>query len=246
MSVLSEREIKSQLGNGILFHPLQELSIRATSLCLTASEYAYSVNHQKRLDVQEDLQNNRFLALPANDTILVWTAESIALNEFLCGSVHSRVKLVSQGIGHIGTRVNPKWSGSLCIALHNLSPNIVQVQIENPEEPIAYLIIHRLTSRSSMRGNIDANARLDVLNGHQNTEEIYAWYHKTQNKWMVGDNEKLKREMENSEIYCRYKVGIAQKILNNFIGVDLQTRWTAIASIAAIIAILLNFIEIFI
>lgn len=110
MSVLGEWDIIKKLGGDILFHPLKPHSLRICRLCLTASEYAYSINQQKRLAIETEAKQNeehKLFYIPKGETALVWTDESIWLSNSLCGTVHSRVELVSKGIDHIGTTVNP-------------------------------------------------------------------------------------------------------------------------------------------
>lgn len=163
MSILSEQELVNELGKGILFHPLKlgknsELkSISDCRLCVTASEYAYSKNLEARLKVEsEDIEDEpgkkrNFLSIPEKDTVLVWTDEAVWLNSNLIGTVHSRVGLVSQGIGHLGTTITPCWSGCLCIALHNVSNKPIKIYVKDAEQPIAYLIISKLSSKSQLR-----------------------------------------------------------------------------------------------
>src|SRR6476661_4747632 len=119
MSVLSEWDIINELGRGIFIYPF---SLRGCCLCLTASKHAYTFY------IDQQTQQHGFLLLteppdiikiPSRKTAIIWTNESVFLGNYLCGSLHSKVKLVSQGLGHIGTRVNPNYGGVMAIALHN-------------------------------------------------------------------------------------------------------------------------------
>jgi hypothetical protein len=47
------------------------------------------------------------------------------------------VDRVSVGLGHIGTRVNPNWSGVPCIAIHNFSEEAIRVNVRDVQSPIA-------------------------------------------------------------------------------------------------------------
>ncbi len=58
MAVLSDRDIVRELGKGILFHPLKPESIKVCRLCLTASEYAYALNQQRRIPIQSEPSRN--------------------------------------------------------------------------------------------------------------------------------------------------------------------------------------------
>jgi deoxycytidine triphosphate deaminase len=252
MSVLSERDIIGELGRGILFHPLKPGSIKACSLCLTASEYAYAIRQKQRLTIQVERRSNqqgqveeqKFFCIPPRDTALVWTDESVWLNSYLCGPLYSRVGLVSEGMGHIGTRVNPCWSGVLCIALHNVSDEEIRINVRDVNEPIAYLMIQRLSSKSSNNSNIDIPARLDVLRGRPNTNEIYDYFNQRENRWMTGDTALLQKLLQDSGEYKKLKTGIHQ-ILFLHLGADPMTRWTAVAAIAALLTAIITAIQVF-
>ena len=145
MSVLSEWDIINELGKGIFIYPWKEDSIRGCCLRLRASEYAYTFNIAQPTQEPQDLlftdqDNNKFIKIQSRKTAIIWTEESVFLGNYLCGSLHSTVKLVSQGLGHIGTRVNPNYGGVLAIALHNLSDNEIQIKVG---ETIANIRNHR-------------------------------------------------------------------------------------------------------
>jgi len=57
--------------------------------------------------------------LPAENTILILTKESLWVSKRLGGSFHSKVSLVSQGLSSISTTLDPNWFGPLLIAVHN-------------------------------------------------------------------------------------------------------------------------------
>jgi deoxycytidine triphosphate deaminase len=239
MSILSEREIISELGRGILFYPLKENSIKPCSLCLTASEYAYAIRRQKCLEVKQDKQGKFFL-LPPNDTILIWTDESIWLSQYFCATLHSRVEIVSLGIGHIGTRINPSWIGVLCIPFNNYFNKPVRIDIQNSQKPIAYLIIHKLRNKSSTTSNIDRSGRLDIIALKPKSDKIIKWLVNPENLWMT-DREKLKQVLEKTKQYKEIKTRFLQRWFLLILGADLQTKWIAIAGIMAILGFLLQF-----
>src|SRR4028119_238093 len=160
MSVLSEWDIINELGRGIFIYPFkgEEESFTGCCLCLTASEYAYTFNiaeptQEPQLLLITDQDDKKFIKIPSRKTAIIWTNESVFLGNYLCGSLHSKVKLVSQGLGHIGTRVNPNYGGILAIALHNLSDEDILIKVG---ETIASLRIHRLNSKSSFGKSRDS------------------------------------------------------------------------------------------
>lgn len=246
MTVLSERELTGQLGKGILLHPLKPETIKACNICLTASEYAYAIGKDERLPIQTQVNPNnpseekKYFEIPPKDTTLVWTDESIWLSSYLCSTIHSRVDLASKGIGHIGTRVNPWWIGVLCIAFHNLSDSPRRIYVKDTTEPIAYLMVHRLSSKSSIKSNMDTAARLDVLQGCQNATEIYEWYNNRANTWMSADKNLLKELMLESTEYKNLKSGGLQLWISSYIGSDQMTVWTAVMAVTSFVTSLLT------
>lgn len=173
MSVLSEWDIVWELGRQIFIYPFKDLnnSLSGGSLRLTASEYAYEIEiikckkencsddnvadknssetiiqkKAKRLELRGD--NNDYFLIPPRKTALVWTNESVVLNGWFCGSIHSKVRMAASSIGHIGTRVSPYWKGILSIAIHNLSDEEMKINIG---DIIGYLRFHKLNSKSSI------------------------------------------------------------------------------------------------
>jgi len=219
MSVLSEWDIINELGRGIFIHPFKytepnhlSQSIWGCCLCLTASEYAYrfTINQQTRkkeavLCYEQDFDgSNKLIRIPAQKTAILWTNESVFLGNYLCGSIHSKVKLVSQGLGHIGTRVNPNYGGILAIALHNLSDEDILIKVG---ETIAYLRIHRLNSKSSFDKSKDSSGKFNhaIPEGCSPPPELLKWRDDEDNLWRQGDPEEIRKVLEASPDYKKAK-----------------------------------------
>ncbi len=197
MSVLSEQDIIDELGKGILIYPFKKSHLTGSCLALTSSQYAYDIKEKKLLDTHIDPNqpDQKFFVLPPRDTVLVWTNESVCINEYFCGSIIARVRLVSKGIGHIGTRVNPNWAGILCIALHNLSDADIQI---NVGETIAYLRFYKLLSKSLTPKNLHNPARLDILpESCPVPEKLNKWMSDSSNRWRRGNEDALVEKLKN-------------------------------------------------
>lgn len=235
MSILSERDIITELGRDILIYPFKQENLIGCCLWLTASEYAYSIKLKNLLTIQTDSQSNKqFLNLPKGDTILVWTNESISLSAFFCGSVHSKVSLVTKQVGHIGTKVNPNWLGILAIALHNLSDTDIRIDIN---ETIAYLRFYRLSSKSDSPPDLDSSARLDILPANP-PSKLVNWISDRQNLWRKGSTQDLVKRLRESEEYKKPKGYINQQSKFYWIGLLLK-RWAAPIAVSVLILIFL-------
>jgi deoxycytidine triphosphate deaminase len=241
MSILSYQDIIRELGRGILFHPLKPDSVKACDLCLTASEYAYAIGQQKRLTIETESNQDqlgkekKFFYIPPRDTALVWTDESVWLSNRFRGPLYSVVELVSEGLGHIGTRVNPCWTGVLCIAIHNVSDKAIRINVRDVKRPIAYLAIEKLSSKYSSNRNSDISARLDLLRGRPNSQEITDYFNQKENTWMKGDTEILKKLMLDSDEYKELSRKGFKDALIGFLGSSEDTRWNRVSIIGAIL-----------
>ena len=221
MSVLSEWDIINELGRGIFIYPFKEDtndSITGCCLCLTASEHAYTFNFDQQTQKKESVRltdppDHKLIKIPSRKTAIIWTKESVFLDNYLCGSIHSQVKLVSQGIGHLGTRVNPNYGGVLAIALHNLSDNEIQIKVG---ETIAYLRIHRLSSKSSFpSANRDDPGKLKdaIPPGYVQPPELKDWLEDRQNRWRKGNKKDIGDVLKASSEYKKAKDELKNKSL---------------------------------
>lgn len=88
--------------------------------------------HNKRISLKQghsavvsDSQNNKYIVLFPLSTTLIETQEVLSVNSYIGGTYHSKVGMVSKGLGHIGTMVGPNFSGDSLIAFHNTSRNLI-------------------------------------------------------------------------------------------------------------------------
>jgi len=100
--------------------------------------------------------------------------------------------LASKGVGHIGTKVNPNWSGIFSIPLHNLSGSDLRI---DTNEVIAYLRFYKLSSESSSLPDLDSSARLDVIPG-DHPQELTSWINDRQSLWRKGSKEALQNALK--------------------------------------------------
>jgi deoxycytidine triphosphate deaminase len=230
MSVLSEWDIINELGRGIFIYPF---SLRGCCLCLTASEYAYTFDiAQPTQEPQHllftDQDNNKFIKIPSRKTAIIWTEESVFMGNYLCGSLHSTVKLVSQGLGHIGTRVNPNYGGVMAIALHNLSDNEIQIKVG---DTIAYLRIHRLSSKSSFSPpNSEYLAKVNdaIPKGCRTPIKLTEWLlnEAPQNLWRQGKPEDIWKVLEASPEYQKAKDELKKKSIGYRLVGKYRPQWS--------------------
>lgn len=97
-------------------------------------------------------------------TILIEIEEVLAVNNNIGGTYHSKVRLVSKGLGHIGTVVGPNFSGESLLAFHNISDQLI---ILKPGESFVSVIFYYLKTpytelNPTTSGYTDKFARLGL------------------------------------------------------------------------------------
>lgn len=121
MTTLSNVDIEKELVEGsILIFPFVKDNLKGASYNLTASHLAWKVPEKESdsyVTAYDSVYNK--VIIPRKSTVLIVTNEAIYVSDRIAASYHSKVKLVSEGIGHIGTTLDPGYLGVSIIALHN-------------------------------------------------------------------------------------------------------------------------------
>ena len=74
-------------------------------------------------------EDKKYLILFPHQTTIIETLEVIGIGNRLGGMVHSKVGVVAQGIGDTGTMLGPGYCGHLMISLHNITNDIVTLEV---------------------------------------------------------------------------------------------------------------------
>jgi len=156
-SVLSNRDIEKYYGKEIFIYPYKSDNMKGGSTYnLTASEYAYYCDNDGRKCYAVD---KGVIRIPAHKTVLIQTEESIYVSDRICGTYHSKVKLVSDGLSHIGTTLDPKYFGTSKIAIQNTT---CKEQKINVGSTFVSLMLYRFKGKSTARHD-NGPGREDVL-----------------------------------------------------------------------------------
>ncbi len=189
--MLSNVDIENEIGKGIIIYPFRKHNIRGNSLNLSASSLAWSLRGGRISNsacanytipdgsvksgdeicipalnsiVFEKASGKKVLIIPANDTALIETEEAISVNSRIGGTYHSKVGVVSQGIGHIGTTLDPLYTGQSLIAIHNHSHKEVEIEVGST---FVSVIFNYLNSKSTYQntnyhGHVGLLAKLGI------------------------------------------------------------------------------------
>lgn len=152
--MLSNFSIAKELNKNIFIYPLITDNIRGATVNLTASEHAWS------LKTRDKIYDNDVIKIPAHDTALIETNENIHVTKKIAGTYHSKVQLVSRGLGHIGTTLDPTWFGHSLIALHNNTDDPIEIK---RNESIVSLTFHYLNEPAKNFTLDNHSGRYDVL-----------------------------------------------------------------------------------
>lgn len=152
--MLSNSDIKKEIGTNILIYPFKLENIRGSSLNLTASRLAWSLSSKKSI-----VQDNKIVISP-NDTALIETEECLYVSSNISGTYHSKVSLVSEGLGHISTLLDPEWIGNSLIAVHNLTTSTIEIEIG---KTFVSLCFYYLRTNSTYADNANTPGRPQIL-----------------------------------------------------------------------------------
>lgn len=154
LKMLSKIDIQNEIGKGICVYPLNLANIKENSLNLCTSEFAWTlkggtVYYNEALDEEYEkislsnayqgkainfakgekcvikCNNENYIVLFPQSTTLIETEETLGVGSNIGGTYHSKVGLVSQGLGHIGTMVGPNFCGDSLVAIHNVSDELI-------------------------------------------------------------------------------------------------------------------------
>ena len=128
-------------------------------------------NHCKEIKIAEkgkaiieSSTGDKYILLFPQSTTLIETAEVLAIGNNIGGTYHSKVGLVSKGLGHIGTMVGPNFSGDSLIAIHNISKNLIV--LKSGESFVSVIFYHLKTkytkSNPTVSGHVDKFAELGI------------------------------------------------------------------------------------
>lgn len=193
MSALGYYDIIHELGKNILIYPLDKCIIKGSSIDLSASKYAWSIKSQKSL-VENDV-----ITIPPNDTAIIFTNETIYVSEKICGTYHPKVTLVSKGLSHIATTLDPCFIGISIISMTNLSNTDITIPVGSNFVSIMFYYI-KTHSKETQPHN--SSGFISSLTNFVGQEDLKNWA--SSNNW-VFEFKELRDKMIKSEKYKEIK-----------------------------------------
>lgn len=149
--------------------------------------------------VHKNSDEKEVIIIPPNDTALIETLETISVNYKIGGTYHSKVGIVTQGVGHIGTTLDPGYTGQSLIAIHNHSNKAI---IINVEDTFVTVIFDYLKSRATYDSN-NFHGHIELLT--QIGIKLTAKEKELLGKEWKKSNKTLKNKMIESDVYKKFK-----------------------------------------
>jgi deoxycytidine triphosphate deaminase len=166
VAVFTDVTIKKRIKSGdLIISPLIEENITGVGYDVTASDIVMLRQNGRTTIVKP---TDIGIEVPSGAMILVLTKEQVGLSKRVAATIHSAVSLVSRGMSHISTTIDPRWYGRLLLAMTNVSSSPIVVSLK---EPIATIVFHTVvhpTSRNPRR----IPGRPDVIMAHMLEREL--------------------------------------------------------------------------
>lgn len=227
--MLSRRDIEKELGRGINIFPIIRDNFKENSINLTASKNAWTMGSNAVYWYGEDDvrmkegdgrkgqkiefskgdkcvlkrsrndSKNQYIILLPHDTTLIETTEVLGVANNIGGALHSKVGLVSKGIGHIGTMLGPGYCGHLLIALHNITDKPLAIKVGSTFVSLSFDYLTTQVTRTSATtsGHLDKFPELGIKVDEGTRDYLTA-------DWK-SNIEGIREKMCESEAFKEYK-----------------------------------------
>lgn len=211
--MLSIIDIKNELGKNIYLYPVHPESIKGNTIDMHASEFGWSLKTGQKLN-----NGDGYLVIPPHDIALIYTEESIYVSRKIGGTYHSKVTLVSKGLSHISTTLDPQYLGTSLIAMYNYNDTSFSIQVGSEFVTLIFYYLATPDYWDSVSHDNDPGHPRMIESLEDNGDYI-SW--RDRHKWSVR-KDILYEEMVNSSAYkiCKENYALEQREFNrkHFLG----------------------------
>lgn len=206
--MLSIVDIKRELGKNIYIYPLIPSAIKSNSIDLHASRFAWSISTRKSLSGSGDL-----ITVPPHDTALIYTQEAIYISNKIGGTYHSKVRLVSNGFGHISGSLDAQYIGLSIIAVQNISDTPKEIIVGSEFVTLSFYYLHTNDYPGTVSHD-NPPGHTSLITGYEGVKEDYEKWEE-QNRWCRNKSD-LRMQMINSDEYkdCKKQFQQEQLLFN--------------------------------
>lgn len=100
-------------------------------------------------EFRNHVEENSYLLLFPHQATIVETEEVIGIGNQIGGAVHSKVGVVAQGVGDTGTMLGPGYCGHLMITLHNITDEVIALQVGTTFVSLTFNYLNTQVARTS-------------------------------------------------------------------------------------------------
>ena len=230
--MFSRIDIENELGKGINIYPLHRKNIKENSVNFTIGRNAWTLgsgsvlmssiitasssdSHRRTREELEQFrkgqsavrkyEGKQYVILLPHATTIVETSEVIGVSNYIGGTLHSKVGVVAQGVGAIGTMLGPCFAGHLMISLHNITDKEIAISVG---DTFVSIVFYKLDSpsksdkNSNISGHVDKLAELGIMIDKDTREYL------TQD-WKCNVNG-IRDKMKESKEFVDYKKQICR------------------------------------
>ncbi|MDB9430844.1 deoxycytidine deaminase [Microcystis aeruginosa CS-555/01A07] len=161
--MLNNKDIQDELSawankpqvNGLNIDNFEPNSLTPVGYDLRVGYQGFSWKRKKIINIQEQ----KSIQIDPDDTVVIYTFESISLSMNISGTIHSIVRrVVIDGLSHISTTVDPGWNGQLLIAIHNYRDIPV---VLNYKDRLCTICFYKMSSEATDNRRTEPN-RTDI------------------------------------------------------------------------------------
>ncbi len=138
MSLLTDTDLRTRMCIGQTWEDGSKLHIYPFSeSCMTPVGYDLRTGKLYSSSVHGGpfkLEDNGRIGVSRGDTVLIATLEKVDMpkDRSISALIMSRVSMVSKGLSHVATTIDPDWEGNLLIAMTNHSRSTIELQVGQP------------------------------------------------------------------------------------------------------------------
>lgn len=184
---MNDSEIdKARREGELVICPYSDKNLTPVGYNLSFSRFIVSLRKRAFVKIYHK-DDEWFFILRPFETVLVWTRETIWVSRFIGGTFHSKVSLVTRGLGHVSTTLDPGWHGQLLVPLNNPTKEKIKVVIardrekEKIYETFITMVLFRSQEASLNEKSSNKSARIELLeeileeHSKNNRDAEYLW-----------------------------------------------------------------------
>ncbi len=201
MTVLTDVDIIKALGKDIVIEPFTPDFLTPVGYDFSVGDFVYSLE-----DGLLEPRNDCYI-LPAKSTVQILTKESLWVSGRIAGTFHSKVSLVSKGLSHISTTLDPGWYGPMLISMRNNTNKGFPLKVGSTFVTLVFFKVQTPTRTPALKPEF----RKDILTSQLNNQ-TEKYIEKIQS--ILGNPrilEKFKHDVEEANRPMISKIGASVK-----------------------------------